>query len=47
MRKKIIETAVLIQSNMYHFVTKFKKVCLGLIAPKFEVPQSWHSTGTC
>ena len=32
---------------MYDFVTKFEKVCLGLIAPKFEVPQGWPSTGTC
>ena len=29
------------------FVTKFEKVCLGLIAPKFVVPQGWPSTGTC
>ena len=26
-------------------VTKSEKVCLGLIAPKFEVPQGWPSTG--
>ena len=26
---------------------KFEKVCLGLIAPKFEVPQGWPSTGIC
>ena len=32
---------------MYDFVTKFENVCLGLIAPNFEVPQSWPSTGTC
>ena len=28
-------------------VTKSEKVCLGLIAPKFEVPQGWPSTGVC
>ena len=32
---------------MYDFVTKFEKVCLGLIAPKFEVPQGWPLAGTC
>ena len=32
---------------MYDFVTKFEKVCLGLIASKFEVSQGWPSTGTC
>ena len=47
MSKKKFENTVLIQSYMYDFVTKFEKVCLGLIAPKFEVPQSWSSTGTC
>ena len=46
-KKKKNENIVLIQSYMYDFVTIFKKVCLGLIAPKFEVPQSWPSTGTC
>ena len=40
-KKKKIENIVSIQSYMYDFVTIFKKVCLGLIAPKFEVPQSW------
>ena len=47
MSKKKFENIVLIQSYMYDFVTKIEKVCLGLIAPKFEVPQSWHSNGTC
>ena len=47
MSKKKFENTVLIQSYMYDFVTKFEKVCLGLIGPKFEVPQRWHSTGTC
>ena len=47
MSKKKCENIVLIHSYMYDFVTKFEKVCLGLIAPKFEVPQSWPSTGTC
>ena len=46
-QKKKFENTVLIQSYMYDFVTKFEKVCLGLIAPKFEVPQGWSSTGTC
>ena len=46
-KKKKNWNIVLIQSYMYDFVTIFKKVCLGLIAPKFEVPQSWLSTGTC
>ena len=32
---------------MYDFVTKFEKVCLGLIAPKFEVPEGWPLAGTC
>ena len=32
---------------MYDFVTKFEKVCLGLIAPKKKELQSWPSTGTC
>ena len=41
------ENTVLIQSFMYDFVTKFEKVCLGLIAPKFEAPQGWPSTSTC
>ena len=47
MSKKKFENIVSIQSYMYDFVTKFEKVCLGLIAPKFEVPQGWPSTGTC
>ena len=47
MSKKNFENIVSIQSYMYDFVTKFEKVCLGLIAPKFEVPQGWPSTGTC
>ena len=46
MRKKI-ENIVSIQSYMYDIVTKFENVCLGLIPPKFEVPQSWPSTSTC
>ena len=46
-KKKKIENSVSIQSYMYNFVTKFEKVCLGLIAPKFEVPKGWPSTGTC
>ena len=25
----------------------FEKTCLGLIAPKIEVPQDWPSTGIC
>ena len=45
--KKYFENIVSIQSYVYDFVTKFGKVCLGLIAPKFEVPQGWPSTGTC
>ena len=36
--KKNFENIVSIQSYMYDFVTKIEKVCLGLIAPKFEVP---------
>ena len=47
MSKKNFENIVSIQSYMYDFVTKFEKVCLGLIAPKFEVHQGWPSTGTC
>ena len=47
MSKKKFENIVLIQSYKYDFVTKFEKVCLGLIAPTFQVPQSWPSTGTC
>ena len=38
MSKKKFENIVSIQSYMYDFVIKFEKVCLGLIAPKFEVP---------
>ena len=47
MSKRKFENTVLIQSYLYDFVTKFEKVCLGLIAPKFDVPQSCPSTGTC
>ena len=47
MSKKKFENIVSIQSYMYDFVIKFEKVCLGLIAPKFEVPQGWPSAGTC
>ena len=47
MSKKNFENIVPIQSYMYDFVTKFEKVCLGLIAPKFEVPEGWPSAGTC
>ena len=47
MSKKNFENIVSIQSYMYDFVIKFEKVCLGLIAPKFEVPQGWPSAGTC
>ena len=35
------------EDRLYDFVTKFEKVCLGLIAPKFEVPQGWPLAGTC
>ena len=45
--KKNFENIVSIESYMYDFVTKFEKVCLGLIAPKFEVPQGWPLAGTC
>ena len=41
--KKKIENIVSIQSYMYDFVIQFEKVCLGPIAPKFEVPQGWPS----
>ena len=47
MSKKKFETIISIQSYMYNFVTKLEKVCLGLIAPKFEIPQGWPSTCTC
>ena len=47
MSKRNFENTVSIQSYIYDFVTKFEKVCLGLIALKFEVPQGWPSTGTC
>ena len=46
-KKKKIKNIVLIQRYMYDVVIKFEKVCLGLIAPKFEVPEGWPSTGTC
>ena len=45
--KKKFENIVSIQSYMYDFVIKFEKVCLGLIGPKFEVPQGWPLAGTC
>ena len=47
MSQKKFENIVSISSYMYDFVTKFEKVCLGLIAPKFEVPQGWPLAGTC
>ena len=47
MSKKNFENIVSIKSYMYVFVIKFEKVCLGLIAPKFEVPQGWPLAGTC
>ena len=47
MSKRNFENIVLIQSYMYDFVTKFEKVYLGLITPKFEVPQGWPSIDTC
>ena len=40
-KKKKIENIVSIESYMCDIVTKFENVCLWLIAPKFEVPQSW------
>ena len=46
-QQQLENTLFWIQSYMYDFVTKFEKVCLGLIAPKFEVPQRRPSTGTC
>ena len=39
MSKKKIENIVSIKSYMHDMVTKVGKVCLGLIAPIFEVPQ--------
>ena len=47
MSKKNAENIVSILSYMYDFVRKFEKVCLGLIAPKFEVPEGWPLAGTC